>query len=116
MIKKRYLLVVLIAFIGGFVGGSLPIKKLIVNTVRAEEPDQETYEKYKQIIVEDTKRREKERESIGKEWHEGLNELGRFQFHRQLPFILDTKKGHIWLCTEEATVPKYMGQALPWKH
>ena len=115
MIRKRYLLVVLIAFIGGFVGGSLPIKKLIVNTVRAEEIDKEKYEKYKQIIMEDAQRREKERETIGMEWHEGLKELGRFQFHSQMPFILDTKKGHVWFCTEEATVPRYMGQTLPWK-
>jgi len=112
---RKHLLVALIVFIIGFVGGSLPIKKLIVNIVRAEETDTETFKKYKQIIIEDTQKREKERETIGKEWHEGLQELGRFQFHSQMPFILDTKKGHVWLCTEEATAPRYMGQALPWK-
>ena len=93
----------------------IPIKKRIVNTVRAEETTNETIKKYEQIILEDTQKRERAKENISNEWHEGLHELGRFQFHSQMPFILDTKKGHVWLCTEEANTPRYMGQALPWK-
>jgi hypothetical protein len=111
---RKHLLVALIVFIVGFLAGSLPIKKWVVNTVRAEETDKETFNKYKQIIIEDTKKREKERETLDKEWHEGLQDIGRFQFHGEMPFILDTKKGHVWHFSEEATAPRYMGQALPW--
>ena len=112
---RRLFWVTLVVFIAVFVGGSLSIQTLMVNTAMADEAETETFNKYKQIIIEDTKRREKERETTGKEWHEGLNEVGRFQFHSEMPFILDTKKGHVWLFNEEDTALKYMGQVLPWK-
>lgn len=112
--NRKHVIVALIVFVGGFLAGSLPIKKWVVSAVRAEETDKETLNKYKQIIIEDTKKREKERETLDKEWHEELQDIGRFQFHGKMPFILDTKKGHVWHFSKEATAPRYMGQALPW--
>ena len=109
MSKKQYVLVAMLAFIGGLVGG-ISLNSVLINDTVFAQRESEWERVPLDLKIESIKKLEIT-EKEWNYWNISLREIGRFQLEGRV--ILDTKLGHSWMWGKDRFV--YVGRVFPGK-